>query len=139
LRAAGGGAMLARRSDKEAAMAIDPDAQTRFRDEDAAKLVYILFFVGFFLPICALAGVILAYVKRDGAGAVARSHLDFQIRSFWIGLLGMVAAALLWVLLLGWAVSLLWVVWALARFITGLLALSDSRPVRDPETWGFTV
>lgn len=119
-------------------MAITPDAPTRFPGEDAAKLVYILYLVGFFLPICALAGVILAYVKRDEAGPVARSHIDFQIRSFWIGLLGMVATVVLWIVLLGWAVSLLWVVWALARFITGLLALTDGRPVRDPETWGFT-
>jgi uncharacterized membrane protein len=119
-------------------MAIDPDAPKGFPDQDAAKLVYILYFAGFFLPICALAGVILAYVKRDGAGPVGRSHLDFQIRSFWMGLLWMVAAAILWLVLIGWLIGIVWTVWALARFITGLLALNDGRAVRDPATWGFT-
>ncbi|MFT4793184.1 MAG: putative membrane protein [Paracoccaceae bacterium] len=119
-------------------MVIAPDAPSRFPDHDAAKLVYILYFVGFFLPICALGGVILAYVKRDDAGPVAHSHIEFQIRSFWMGLLWMIAAVVLWVVLVGWLVGIVWTVWALARFITGLLALNDGRAVRDPATWGFT-
>ena len=119
-------------------MTLDPDAPSRFPDQDAARLVYVLYFVGFFLPICALAGVILAYVKRDDAGPLARSHLDFQIRSFWIGLLWMLAGLVLWIVLIGWVVWIVWTVWALARFITGLLALNDGRPVKDPESWGFT-
>ena len=118
-------------------MVIAPDAPPRSRDQDAAKLVYILYFAGFFLPICALAGLILAYVKRDGAGPVARSHFDFQIRTFWMGLLWMIAAVALWIVLIGWLIGIVWTVWALSRLITGLLALNEGRAVRDPRTWGF--
>ena len=116
-----------------------PDAGSgRLSGRDAAKLVYILYFVGFFLPLCALAGLILAYVKRGEADPLAAGHFEFQIRSFWIGLAACVIGGLLAIVLIGYAVLALWVIWALVRFITGLLALLDDRPVRDPDGFGFT-
>ncbi|MGG7565048.1 DUF4870 family protein [Rhodovulum sp. DZ06] len=120
-------------------MTLDPSSapSSNFSGKDAAQLVYILYFVGFFLPICAVAGVILAYVKRDEAAPMARSHLDFQIRSFWIGFGAVILGGILTLVLIGWAVIALWTVWALVRFITGFLKLNDSRPVADPEGWGF--
>ena len=104
---------------------------------DAVKLVYILYFVGFFIPLAALAGVVVAYVNIKDAGLVAQSHYTFQIRSFWIGLGAAVIGGLLTLILIGWLVLLVWTVWALARFITGLLKASDGKPVDQPEGWGF--
>ena len=45
---------------------------------------------------------------------------------------------LLAIVLVGYALLALWVIWALVRFITGLLAIVDGRAVRDPEGFGFT-
>jgi uncharacterized membrane protein len=107
------------------------------RDREAAKLVYILYLVGFALPVTAAAGVILAYAKRGGGDPVAESHFTFQIRSFWIGLLATILGGVLMVVLIGWLVVGVWMVWALMRFITGLLKLSEGAAVTDPEGWGF--
>ena len=109
-----------------------------YDSRDIAKNVYALYLAGFFIPLCALAGLVLAYVKRGEADAVAASHFEFQIRSFWIGLAACVLGGLLAIVLVGYALLALWVIWALVRFITGLLAIVDGRAVRDPEGFGFT-
>ena len=54
---------------------------------DGPKLVYILYFIGFVVGITAIAGLIVAYLKRGEAGPNATTHFTFQIRTFWIGLL----------------------------------------------------
>lgn len=105
---------------------------------DAVKLVYVLYLVGFFVPLCALAGVIVAYAKRGSVGPAEAGHFAFQIRSFWIGFVAITAGALLTLLLVGWLVMAVWGVWALARFITGLLKALESEPVADPDGFGFT-
>lgn len=121
-------------------MTIRPDAPqgARYSDADYARIVYFLYFAGFVFPVAALAGVVLAYVKRDEASPTVASHHAWQIRSFWIGLGAMVLGGLLSIIVIGWAVLALWTVWALVRFITGFLILSDGRAVQDPESWGFT-
>jgi uncharacterized membrane protein len=120
-------------------MNFDPEPRTpALPDLNAVKLVYLLYFVGFFLPICALAGVILAYVKQGEAGPVAASHFTFLIRSFWMGLGAVAIGMVLMFVLVGWFVFVAWAVWALVRFITGALAVMEGRSVRDPESWGFT-
>lgn len=55
-------------------------------ERNLAILGYALLFVSPFVAgLSALATVILAYVRRHGAEPLARSHYDFQIRIFWIG------------------------------------------------------
>jgi uncharacterized membrane protein len=102
-----------------------------------AMLVYILYLIGFAAPFAALAGLIVAYVKRDEADPVAAAHLDFQIRTFWLGLFLVVVGALLTLVLIGWLVLGLWTIWTLARVISGMIRLDEGRPVADRETIGF--
>jgi uncharacterized membrane protein len=109
----------------------------------AALLVYALYLLS--IPsaaVFALIGVIVALSSRDGAGPLARSHLDDQIRvwmiAFWWGVLLAVAAivgVLLTVILIGFPI--LWIVgglgflvmvWFTIKSALGLLALLDGRP-----------
>jgi uncharacterized membrane protein len=109
----------------------------------AAFLVYVLYLLS--IPsaaIFALVGVIVALVSRDGAGPLARSHLDDQIRiwmvAFWWGVFLVIAAiigALLTVILIGFpilwlvgAAGFLVMVWFTIKSALGLLALLDGRP-----------
>jgi len=109
----------------------------------AAFLVYGLYL--FSIPsaaVFALIGVIVALSSRDGAGPLARSHLDDQIRiwmiAFWWGVFLVIAAivgALLAVILIGfpilWLVGVLGflvMVWFTIKSALGLLALLDGRP-----------
>ena len=109
----------------------------------AAFLVYGLYLLS--IPsaaIFALIGVIVALSSRDGAGPLARSHLDDQIRiwmiAFWWGVFLVIAAiigALLTIILIGfpilWLVGvlgLLVMIWFTIKSALGLLALLDGRP-----------
>jgi hypothetical protein len=49
--------------------------------------VYILYLAGFLTGITVLVGLIIAYLQRDKTDRVSQSHFQFQITTFWIGLL----------------------------------------------------
>ena len=59
-------------------------------DNTLAIVVYLLYGVGYFTGISALIGVIIAHVKADETDPVLWSHYQFQVRTFWVGLLYLV-------------------------------------------------
>ncbi len=102
---------------------------------DGPKLVYILYFIGFVVGITALAGLIVAYLKRGEAGPNATTHFTFQIRTFWIGLLFSFIGAITSMIVIGVIILFATVVWALIRLIKGFMLASDDKPIPDPTTW----
>lgn len=96
-----------------------------------ALIVYILYCVGFVVPVTALAGIILAYVSRKEASAFLQSHYDYQIQTFWIGLVVLVVGSILAFVIIGYLVLLGWFVWTLYRVIRGLILLNDKKPIPD--------
>jgi uncharacterized membrane protein len=94
-------------------------------------VVYALQVLSVFVGITAIVGVIINYVKReDAAGTLYASHFDWQIRTFWWGL---VWSAIGFVLLFAFGLGLLvWFVagiWALYRVVKGFIKLNDNQPV----------
>lgn len=105
-------------------------------------LVYGLYLLSIpSFALFALVGVILALAARDGAGPLARSHLDYQVRiwftSFWwtiaLGIL-LVVGWILTVVLVGFPI--IWIagvgffiifIWFTVVSLLGLLALLDGR------------
>src|ERR1039458_841677 len=72
----------------EAATTLPSETQRPIVSDNArALIVYVLYCVGYFTMISALIGVIIAHVKVHDTDPVLRSHYQFQIRTFWIGLL----------------------------------------------------
>jgi len=112
-----------------------PPATQPVNEMDGPKLVYILYFISLVVGITAIAGVIVAYLKRGEAGAKPASHYTFLIRTFWIGLLFAVISALTAVIGIGFLLALATIVWFLIRTIKGFMMAIDSKPVPDPETW----
>lgn len=109
----------------------------------AAFIVYVLYLLS--IPsaaIFALIGVILALAARDGAGPLARAHLDEQVRiwmvAFWwavglaiLGALGVVLSVVLIGIPILWLVAILGfcvMIWFTVKALIGLLALLDGRP-----------
>jgi uncharacterized membrane protein len=95
-------------------------------------VVYILQALSFFFGLTAIIGVIVNYVKReDAAGTLYESHFDWQIRTFWWGLVwSIVGFILVFALGLGlivWGVA--WI-WAIYRVVKGWLKLNDNQPVQ---------
>jgi uncharacterized membrane protein len=93
-------------------------------------VVYVLQALSFFFGVTAIVGVVINYVKReDAAGTVYASHFDWQIRTFWWGLLWTVIGMVLAFVLVGFVVLFAVWVWAIYRVVKGWLKLNDNQPV----------
>src|SRR5215467_8517484 len=106
-------------------------------DGTLAAIVYVLYCVGYFTVITALIGVIIAHIKVDDANPVLKSHYQFQIRTFWIGLLYLTIGTLLSIVLIGIPILIWWFVWSLIRIIKGLIRVSEYKPIANPTSWLF--
>jgi uncharacterized membrane protein len=97
-----------------------------------------LHFIAPLMGLVGIAGLIVAYVKRDDAqGTWVASHLTWLIRTFWFsflwGVVGAIVLVVLGIILIGipialliWAVASIWVIY---RVIRGYLLFKDSKPI----------
>jgi uncharacterized membrane protein len=94
-------------------------------------VVYALQALSFAFGVTALVGLIINYVKRDDvAGTLYESHFNWQIRTFWWGLLwGVLGSILIFALGLGLVVLFVAWIWAIYRVVKGWLKLNDGKPV----------
>jgi uncharacterized membrane protein len=106
-------------------------------DNVLAVAVYLLYCVGYFTGISALIGVIIAHVKVDDTDPVLRSHYQFQIRTFWIGLLYLAIGIPLCLVLIGFPVLVWWLVWSMMRIIKGMISINESKSIANPRSWLF--
>jgi uncharacterized membrane protein len=90
------------------------------------------------MGIVGIAGLIVAYVKRDEArGTWVESHLRWLIRTFWFSFLWAAVGALVLVtlglILIGIPIALLiWAsasIWVIYRVIRGYLLFKDQKPI----------
>ncbi|MCP2678474.1 hypothetical protein NHF45_02885 [Maricaulaceae bacterium NA33B04] len=107
------------------------------RDESGDRILaivnYVLCFLAFSNGITLLIAAILAYVRRDQAQPWLKSHFDYQIRTFWYGLVIFVVGFLtIWIFGLGALVWLLGGIWLVIRAAVGLIRVVDGRPQTDP-------
>ena len=102
-----------------------------------ASLVYILYLVGLIVGITQLIGLIVAYVNRSDAPGWVASHYRLQIRTFWIGWLYAVIAAFFCLLVIGWALIPVLLVWYIVRMVKGMKYLACGAPYPNPASWGF--
>ena len=106
-------------------------------DPTLATVVYVLYIVGYFTAITALVGVIIAHFQSKSTNSYISSHYQFQIRTFWIGLLYIVVGSILAYVIVGFAILLWWFVWSLIRIVKGLLLLNKQQPISNPSSWLF--
>ena len=103
-------------------------------DNILAVVVYLLYCVGYFTVISALIGVIIAHVKVHDTDPVLRSHYQFQIRTFWIGLLYLAIGIPLCMVLIGIPVLAWWLLWSLIRIIKGIISVNEYKPIVSPRS-----
>ena len=102
-----------------------------------ANLIYILYLVSLVVGITSIVGVIMAYINRADAPQWVQSHYQFQIRTFWIGLLYGVIGTALAAVVVGFLILLFAVVWFVVRTVKGMGYVSKGQAVPDPTTWMF--
>ena len=100
-------------------------------------IIYALYLVNFILPFAGLVGVIMAYINKNDAPEFLNSHYQFQIRTFWIGLLYVIIGALLTMVIIGWLVLLFYVIWLIVRCVKGFKYLGKQEPMPEPTSWMF--
>ncbi|MCE8034974.1 MAG: hypothetical protein LPK20_05395 [Halomonas sp.] len=103
-----------------------PDALDT-RGRGLAAIVYVLYLGSVMAVITAPIGVLIAHWRRRHAADWVASHLQFQIRTFWLGALGGAAALGAWNLL-GLIGAPAWASWVLGYgFFTACLAWTMGR------------
>ena len=101
------------------------------------NIVYILYLASLIFGITGLIGVVIAYVNQREAPEWLQSHYEFQIRTFWIGLLyGLIGVATT-LIFIGWLLLLLWAVWLIVRCARGMKHLARGAPYPNPDSWLF--
>lgn len=115
---------------------LDNPAVTRSELERNVLLVtYVLYGLGFFSVITAVAGVIINHVKlRDCRDPVARSHHRWLMRTFWFTVLWSLVCLVLTTVAIGFLGYVILWLWGLYRFIRGVLAFAEHRAVPDAES-----
>ena len=106
--------------------------------ESTARVIYILYLVGIVVGLTAIVGLVMAYVNRSDAPEWLASHYQYQIRTFWIGLLYFTIGLFLSALLIGYLVLLFWMVWLIIRCVVGMKLLDEGRAHPNPRVWMFT-
>ncbi len=93
--------------------------------------VYALQALSFFWGLPAIVAIVINYIKRDDVrGTVYESHFDWQIRTFWWGLIWtLVGIVLIFAFGLGLIVLGVAYVWLIYRIVKGFLKLTESKPV----------
>ena len=125
----------------------NPGKQSRGRG--TAIIVYMLFLGSVLAVVTAPIAVLIAHFKRPGAEPWVQSHLQFQIRTFWLGVLGGSAFIATWQLLglvgtppmAPWAMGYLYftacMIWMVGRCAVGIARLTSNRPIDNPRSLAF--
>ena len=118
------------------------EALPRDRDDRVIGIInYVLLILGNVTGITSIIAIILAYARREDATHWMTSHYTYQIRTFWIALIGVVICAIMTVTFVGAPLAgllglALWV-WVLVRSAAGLVKLAQGEAVADPH--GFWI
>lgn len=102
---------------------------------ETAKIVYILYLVSLAVGITAIVGVVIAYVNRAEAPEWVATHYRMQIRTFWIGLLYGAISLVTMLIVIGFLLALLTLIWWIVRCAKGLQRLSRGEAYDNPATW----
>lgn len=116
-------------------------------------IAYALYLFSLVIPLCLIAGVIWAYLKRhEAAGTAYYNHFSYLIKTFWYALLLPVAGSLLiWfamgleyemsasitatvLAILGMLLIMFCSVWFIYRSIAGWVKLNNGQSV-SPDGW----
>ena len=98
--------------------------------KNITMVVYALQALSVAWGVTAIVGLVINYIKReDVRGTVYESHFDWQIRTFWWGLLWAVLGVLLLIVGVGFVIMFVAWIWMIYRVVKGWLKLTEGKPV----------
>ena len=99
------------------------------------QIIYVLYLASMVVGITSIIGVIIAYMNRGKAGGWIESHYTWAIRTFWMGILYSLIAAVLMIVGIGFLLIIAVAIWAIIRIVKGLQKVARDEAIDDPETW----
>ncbi len=102
-----------------------------------ANLIYVLYLFSVLMWVTMPIGLIFAYVNRGKAEEWLQTHYSFQIRTFWLAHLYFVLCLPFLLVVFGYAVFGLILIWFLVRMVKGLQALGKREAVKNHRRWIF--
>lgn len=99
------------------------------------QVIYILYLASFVVGITGLVGVVMAYINRGKSAPWIETHYTWAIRTFWIGVLYSLIAALLMIIAVGFVLFFAVAVWVVIRVVVGLQKAGRNEPIAKPESW----
>lgn len=113
-------------------MVAEPDSNVvEHSERNVLLIVYVLYGLGCFFFVTAVAGVIVNHVKmreltRD---SVTWTHHRWLLRTFWFTILWSLVCLALTPVMIGFiGYAVLWL-WCFYRFIRGVVTFADRRPM----------
>jgi uncharacterized membrane protein len=123
-------------------------------DKSAAGRGYVVVIYGLYISsimavVTAPLGALIARLRLGRGEPWLDTHLRFQIRTFWLGVLAAMVALLLWQVagVLGlspvyaWSFGYLFftcgIAWMMARCAVGIHRLTSNRAIDAPKSWLF--
>jgi uncharacterized membrane protein len=107
------------------------------QDPGNAKIIYILYLVSLIVGITSLVGLVMAYVYKPDASGWIKDHYQWQIRTFWIGLLYTILGIILTGIGIGFLILLFALIWFIVRCVKGLQRLERRESPQNPYSWLF--
>ncbi len=102
-------------------------------ERNVLLVTYVLYGLGFFTLITAVAGVIINHIKLGECGdGVAYSHHRWLMRTFWFALLWFAVCTVLSFVAIGIIGFVILWLWCLYRIVRGALAFAERRPMPGP-------
>ena len=101
------------------------------KDLEITHVIYGLMAAGYVTGgLGTLAAIILNYIKRDEVkGTWLESHFNWQISTFWWGMLWAVLSMLLMFVLIGFFTIFAVIIWHIYRIAKGWIRLNDGKPM----------
>ena len=102
-----------------------------------ANLVYILYLASLVIGVTGIVGVVMAYLGKDEADPVTKSHYLNQIHIFWKALAFSLIGLVLMFVLIGFLVFIATAIWYIIRTVKGMQLLAKGEPYPNPQSWGI--
>ncbi|QOR37230.1 hypothetical protein HNO52_00970 [Billgrantia diversa] len=121
-------------------------AQSDERGTKLAAVIYVLFLGSIMAVVTAPAGVLVAHLRRRHVADWVATHLQFQIRTFWLGIVGAGICLAAWQLLgvvgaptwapwtLGYVFFTACLIWMVGRCGVGIHRLMAGRAIDAPRS-----
>ncbi len=100
-----------------------------------AQIVYFMYLASLLVGLTGLIGLIMAYVSKGDAPGWLQTHFQFQIRTFWIGILIAIIGGITTTIGVGFLIILGLVIWYIVRCVKGMKSLGQNAPIPNPTTW----